>query len=173
LYAFPCIEVEGFVNPSAVTVTDRGDGTTYVANLIYSFTVTYSWFEAEMDALSLRFSNDVFKEITLVNYYLPSNWTHKTFVTNDNSYLLSLGGSTIGVGETLSFSLDTVMFSQALGNPSFWEKGQLWVQSWTAGDTLGGGDGGTTAPVPEPTAMLLFGTGLVVSGFLGKKFKKI
>jgi hypothetical protein len=31
---------------------------------------------------------------------------------------------------------------------------------------------GTAAPVPEPASMLLFGTGLVVFGFAGKKLKK-
>ncbi len=172
LYAFPFIEVEGYVNPSAATIQDINDGTSKVTGLMYSFTVNSSWLGAEMKLLSLEFENDVFKSLLSADNYIPSDWKDFSWTWNESTYLLSLGGSSIGVGETLSFTVDAIMFNNALSSPSLWQEGKIWGQSWFALDTRGGGDGGSTAPVPEPAAMLLFGTGLALFGFIGRKFKK-
>jgi hypothetical protein len=176
LYAFPFIEVEGFVDPTAASLTDLGDGTSAITNLVYFFSVTRSYSGALMDYISLEFESSVFKSLYEGKINVLSGWTKSIFLPEkpeDSTYLELTAGTPIGLGQTLSFSVDAIIYNAALLDPSLWREGDIWGQSWFAFDTNNGGDGGSTAPVPEPTAMLLFGTGLVVSGFLGKKFKKI
>lgn len=172
LHAFPFLEVEGFVNPYAATFTDLGNGTSKVTNLAYSFFVTSSALGAEMITLSLEFESDVFKSLTSAYNYNPSDWNDFSWTWNQSTYLLSVAGSPIAAGDTLSFLVDAIIYNAALYNPSLWQEGQVWGQSWVAFDSRFGGDGGSTAPVPEPTAMLLFGTGLAAFGFIGRRFKK-
>jgi hypothetical protein len=48
----------------------------------------------------------------------------------------------------------------------------LWGDFYFASSTLTATGYNNTAPVPEPASMLLFGTGLIVFGFTGRKLKK-
>jgi len=180
--AYPFIEVEGYVNPYAATITDNLDGTSTVTNLQYTFNVTGSAGGAEMSLLSLEFEGDVFVSVDSLTFDQPIDWA-VTQLTSPygNIYELTRAGATgttIGLYESLQFTVSLIINNNALTDPSLWDEGQIcWGQSWTARDTLGGGDGGSTtpapAPVPEPTTILLLGTGLLgLVGYNRKRFSK-
>ena len=172
--AFPYTAVEGNVNPYAATITDNGDGTSVLTGLQYTFTVTDSMLNAEMDFLSLEFEGDLFFSVDNVQFLQPTNWSVNQLISGaGNIYELASAGTTIGVGESLQFTVDVVMNNAAFTDSSLWQEGQIWGQSWMSGDTLGGGDGGSTSPVPEPATILLLGTGLLgMVAFGRKRFNK-
>ena len=174
VFAFPYLEVEGFVDPFSANYTDLGGGLTQVDGLKYSFIVHYSLAGAEMSYLSLEFEDDVFNFISDPFSYEPSDWTNNLVNSDDSGYILSFAGTTIGIGEKLSFMVDAVIFTDALTNSLIWNEGHVWAQSWSARDTLDGSDGGSTAaPVPEPATIFLLGIGLIgVAGFGRKKLIK-
>ena len=176
LFAYPFLEVEGFVNPfpSGVVISDNGNGTSTISRIDYWFTVTTADDGAKMNSLSLEFEGDVFASIGSIFGIDPNDWTTLTRISlSGNEYQINSAGTVLGAGEKLSFSmLNVIIYNEALTNSSLWQEGQIWGQSWAARDTYGGGDGGSTAPVPEPATIFLLGSGLLGVGiFLRKKVK--
>lgn len=161
VHAYPFIEVEGFVDPYVGTVVNNGATTTF-SEVEYSFIVTSAAPGAEMNFLSLGFDVDVFAGFGSLSL-IPVDWTYTlTTSPEGNTYTMTTAGTTIGVGEQLNIIIsDLVVYNEALvpGN-DLWQEGQIWAQSFLAGDTLGGGDGGSTTLVPEPGTLMLFGLGL-------------
>lgn len=172
--AFPFTEVEGNVNPYASTITDNGDGTSTLTGLQYTFTVTDSMLSAEMNFLSIEFGGDIFVSVSNEQFLQPTDWSVNQLTSPmGNIYELASAGTTIGVGESLQFTVDVIMNNTAFTDSSLWQEGQTWGQSWWSGDTLDGGDGGSTAPVPEPATVMLVGTGLLgMIAFGRKRFNK-
>lgn len=173
--AYPFIAVEGYVDPNAATITDNLDGTSDFDGLEYMFTVTDSVLGAEMDFLSLEFEPDVFLSVDNVQFLQPTDWWSFTDSSSSSVYELAFAGTSIGLGESLTFAVDVTMYNDALADPSLWQEGQVWAQSFLAGDSYCGGDGGSTStsPVNEPATMLLLGSGLVViAAFSRNKFFK-
>ena len=181
--AYPYMEVEGFVHPgsSIASWTDNGDGTTTILGLQYQFFVTAADSGAKMDFLSLEFEGDVFTSVGNLQFVNPTDWTSYLLTSSgSNMYEIASAGTTLGVGEQLEFLVDVTMYTESLTSVSgdfngdgiaeeAWTEGQIWGQSWKSGDTLGGGDGGSTTPSPEPATMLLLGSGLVGLGVFGRK----
>lgn len=176
--AFPFTEIAAYVNPATSTALDNNDGT-WDIRLDYSFKVTNdAGSGAEMNYLSLEFEKDVFVSVNSFYVTDPTNWDVSSMSSGTSLYELSSAGDTIGEGEWLTATANVTMFGWAMNNVSdpvnvqhSWDEGQIWAQSVFSRDTLGGGDGTSTAPVPEPATMLLLGIGLI--GFAGVSRKKI
>jgi len=133
--AYPFIEVEGYVNPYAATITDIGGGKSSVTGLQYTFTVTDSSAGAEMYKLSLEFGGDVFLDVDNLLFIQPTDWDVLELTSGSgNIYELASAGTTIGLGECLQFTVDVIMYNAAFTDPTLWQEGQIWGQSWTALD---------------------------------------
>jgi hypothetical protein len=164
LFAYS-FDINGVVNTSAAMYEPSIYGTTTVSKITYSFTVISSPPGVGMWFLGVEFDKDLFQSVSITDF-IPSNWVNFTLNSTEDTYLLSFGAPSIGLEETLSFSLSAVLTDGAFDNPS------LWSQSWMAMSTSGSSDFGTTAPVPEPASMLLFGSGLIAFAFGKRKFTK-
>ena len=183
--AYPFIEVEGYVDPKSAIWTDKGDGTWFLDNLLYSFKVTEAYEPtglepARMNGLNLEFENDVFvdidgiggADISDVSFLDPSDWFYSEFPSSTSNYIRALSGTPVSEGDILQFTLDVNIYDIALTNSALWQEGAIWAQSWMASDTFGGGDGGSTAfATPEPATMLMIGSGLI--GFAAFKRRKL
>ena len=184
VHAWPYTEVEGFVNPYVGTVVDDGTYTTF-GEVQYTFNVTKAsyWNDyvltpdpylgpdpnplAAMDGISLEFNSNTFQSFgAVLPGYTPPDWTFFPAST----YEIGISGSTLGLGGQLQFSVkDVVVLNEALIDPDLWQEDAIWGQSWLSTDTLGGGDGGSTALVPEPGTLILFGSGLVGLFYVRRK----
>jgi hypothetical protein len=168
--AFPFTEVVGYVDPGSAVIVDNPDDTSTITGLSYTFWVTGdAGTGAEMDFLSLEFEGTVFAAVSAAYGYDPGDWTASQIPSYGSWYTMSSAGTTVGVGESLSFMVDVDIYDAALTDASLWREGQIWGQSWYSKDTLGGGDGGSTEPVPEPATMLLLGTGLAGLAAAGRR----
>ena len=162
--AYPFIEVEGFANPTVATsIVDNGTTTTF-SEVMYRFNVMTADLGALLNYVSLEFEGDVFASVGSLAFNNPADWTVSTVTSSaGNLYELMNAGTALDQGQNLTFTVsDVVVYNDALvpGNTLWQEGAAIWGQSWSADDTLRGGDGGSTALVPEPGTFLLFGAGI-------------
>jgi len=149
----------------------------------------------EVDHVTLEFENDIFNlaELNSTDFTVlaPLDWqTSLIFV--DNQPGTDDAKASISFGDTMATSLNdpiiievaytllnAEMYNNAIGDGWEWDEGQAWGLSYSLGNSNISGleeiltsyhvSTGSTAPVPEPATMLLFGAGLLGIGFLKRK----
>ncbi len=174
----PHLEITGWVNPNYASLDENVvDGTTTL-DVEYLFSVDNAIEGAEMNLLSLEFERDVFASVNSFTVTNPDDWAVSEFdepFTGFSRYEISSAGTTgttLGKGDKLVISAKLTLFNDALTNADLWDEGQIWGQSWVALSTLGLGDGGSTAPVPEPATLFLLGSGLAGLALYGRRKKQ-
>ncbi|MDP2992837.1 MAG: PEP-CTERM sorting domain-containing protein [Deltaproteobacteria bacterium] len=196
-FAYPNIEVSGYVSPVG-TYTTNPDGTTTISEVLYSFHVETADNGAKMWGLSLEFEGDVFTGLGAVTFLNPADWMSVLCTSSSgNRYeFCSAGtsGTRVGAGGWLNFKVsDVTLYTPALTKASgdfdrdpstieSWSEGQIWAQSFVAYDDgiigsypfppfspIYGSDGGSTAHAPEPASLLLLGSGLIGLGWGARK----
>ena len=175
--------VSGTVFPDYSTQTSIGGGVSSI-DVEYKFYVYDAAIGATMNTLKLEFEKDVFDSIDLSSLSIDtSGWIMDDFDPNlsgDIMYLTIAPDQTlppifvdsIGLGDTLVFSLNVHIYDTVLSDDTIWDEGGEWEQAFSgitkkamSTDTYGG----STAPVPEPTTLLLLGSGLLGFGIARKK----
>ncbi|NOY53172.1 MAG: PEP-CTERM sorting domain-containing protein [Deltaproteobacteria bacterium] len=165
LFAFPVL---GYVDPGF------GSGyslsTTKVGTATYTFKNLVSGSNLNLQSISLDFEKDVFDmdNTSPVSGSLPPGWYFAPPIDlGTYSFQITFTpGFGIPEGGELSFQMDYTLWDDALSLD--WDEGGYWEQGfgvkYTGVHLLV--PGGSTAPVPEPATMLLFGISLItVAGY--------
>ncbi len=168
LFAFPVL---GYVDPGFGSGYDLG--TTTAGTATYYFKNLTEVSAGKAFKIQLHFEGDVFDlaHTTPVYGSQTPGWHFTPPIHLGPNYDIETIFDPVGIvsGETLSFQVNYTLLDDALSLDSFWNEGGYWQQKWTAKHLLGQDivdDGGSTAPIPEPATMLLFGISLLtVAGY--------
>jgi len=170
LFAFPVL---GYVDPGFGSGYDLGTTTTGTATYYFENMTTVP--AGRAIKIQLAFEGDVFDlahTAPVIGSQTPG-WAFLPTLSLGPFYEIETTVSPLlGIepGETLSFQVNYTLLDDALSLDSLWDEGGYWQQKWTAKHFLGKDfivdDGGSTAPIPEPATMLLFGISLLsVAGY--------
>jgi PEP-CTERM motif-containing protein len=133
-----------------------------------------------LNGLSLTFEGDVFNlgNTGIIPGSLSSGWTVLGTVPGGTFELEFVGGPGIPEGGEVTFAANYTLLGPANILP--WSEGGAWELGFGSTGILAIGPmnlpiftGGSTSPAPEPTSLLLLGSGLAGLGLLGRRrFRK-
>ncbi|BCO08343.1 hypothetical protein GF1_07190 [Desulfolithobacter dissulfuricans] len=183
----------GYVDPN---YNDSWDSTSLTGTALFEFYIDETW--PQVNRVTIELDDDIFTGITASDFTVlnPSGWTTSVYTgTSGNVFDVSLAGVlATSTNDPIQITFDYTLLDEDMydnaseGVPGGWDwdEGQAWGLAYTldygfytphpltgspvfvALDT----SGGSTAPVPEPATMLLFGTGLAgLAGVVRKKRK--
>jgi hypothetical protein len=158
--AYPILGSVHVTNPDSLTGT---------ANYTF-FNVDNPQTSFNLNTLLLTFEGDVFNlgATSVVSSSLPTGWGVTTL--GAGNFEIEFVGGLPGIPEGGALTFDVNYTLLDIASSLYWDEGGAWEQSFVAiGSSFPFLAGGSTSPAPEPTSLLLLGSGLAALGFFGRR----
>ncbi len=181
----------GYVDPN---YNDSWDSAYLTGTALFEFYIDETW--PEVNRVTIELDDDIFTGIEASDFTVlnPDDWTTSVYTgTSGNVFEINMAGVlATSANDPIQITFDYTLLdedmydsaSEGVSGGWVWDEGQAWGLAYTLdygvytthhGETVFAAihsSSGSTAPVPEPATMLLFGTGLAgLAGVVRRKRK--